>query len=85
MNSYNTSTPSAAFGIAAVAMTAITIGLTVIAPAKLNPVTAHVRALEAPSTEVAINPSHIDVIAVRETVPSTVKDPDVQPKRKQPV
>jgi hypothetical protein len=90
MNRYETSIPRAAFGIAAVAMTAITVGLAVVAPAKLDSGRAEIRtpavsgAVTPAPTEVAISPARIDVVAVREPKLVSVQVPSVQPKRKQP-
>ena len=65
MNRYETSTPRAAFAVAAVALTAMTLGLSVILPAKMDTPSiaapAAVIVSDAP-TRVA----RIDVIAVRE-------------------
>ena len=81
MNSYEPSTPRAAFGLAAVAMAAISIGAMVVLPAKLDSVgadavtlasakagpTASIEAAIIPAPiEVAISPARIDVIGVRE-------------------
>ena len=72
MKHYERSTPRAAAAIAAVAMTAITIALLIVVPAKVEPdssefvaLGASKRVMPAP-TEVVINPAHIDVVAVRE-------------------
>jgi hypothetical protein len=65
MNRYKTSTPRAAFALAAIALTAMTLGLSVIVP-------AHVEAskTEAPTTIVVSDAptrvARIDVVAVRE-------------------
>ena len=79
MNSYEPSTPRAAFGLAAVAMAAISIGAMVVLPAKLDSADAvtlaAAKAAPAASSEVviipapievAISPARIDVIGVRE-------------------
>jgi len=84
MNRYESATPRAAFGIAALAMTALVIGLSVVLPAKLEP-RGEQRALAvAPivrtdATEVAVIPA-VDVIAVRE--PQMVQDHSRQPLSK---
>ena len=72
MNSYEPSTPRGAFGLAAVALAAITFGAMVVLPAKQDSVSADAVTLasakaetKAP-TEVAISPARIDVIGVRE-------------------
>ena len=66
MNGYEPSTPRAALGLTAVAMTAITIGALVVLPAKLDSVSADPYALAARAAtnapiEIAISPAHIDV------------------------
>jgi hypothetical protein len=61
MTRYKPSIPHAAFGIAAIAMTAITIGLLVVLPAKMESGSQEVRTLAASkaattaSTEVVIS------------------------------
>jgi hypothetical protein len=57
MNRYMIPTPRAAFAVAAFALTALTAALTVVVPAHVEPAAA--------ATEVAIMPSRIEVIAVR--------------------
>jgi hypothetical protein len=69
MNSYQPSTPRAAFGLAAVAMAAISIGAMVVLPATLDsadvlPIASAKAGAPAP-IEVAISPARIDVIVVR--------------------
>lgn len=70
MSAYESSTPRAASGLAAVAMAAITIGAMVVLPAKLdsaNPlILASAKATALAPIEVAINPGRIEVTAVRE-------------------
>jgi hypothetical protein len=68
MSRYESNTPRAAFALAAIAMTALTFGLAVSVPASVdhaNLATAARKASRAP-TEVAIIPSRIEVIGVRE-------------------
>lgn len=71
MNHYQTSTPRAAIGLAAVAMTALTIGVAAVLPSKVpsggrNPATPAVANAATPAPiEVAITPARIDVIAER--------------------
>jgi hypothetical protein len=69
MNRYPDQTPRMTLGLAAVAMTAMTFGLLVVAPAKMNgggasaPATT---AADAPvAIEVAISPARIDVVGER--------------------
>ena len=72
MNRYQTSTPRTAFGIAAAALTAMTIGLAVVLPAQMdagsaaNRTVAAVRTVTPAVTEVSIIPARIDVQGVRE-------------------
>ena len=71
MNGYKPSTPRAALGLAAAAMTAIIVGALVVLPAKLESVSAGpdtLAAAKAATTaattapiEVAISPARIDV------------------------
>jgi len=72
MNRYQAPMPRAAFVLAAVAMTALTFGMSVVVPSKLGseagarlPVAA-AEATVRPPVEVAISPARIEVIAVRE-------------------
>ncbi len=73
MNRYEPEVPRAAFGIAAAALTAITIGLLVVAPAQFDSIStdsvtlAAARGAATPATEVVISPARVDVVAVRET------------------
>jgi hypothetical protein len=68
MNRYETSIPRTAFGIAAIALTAITLGLAVILPASLTSERHEARVLAAPHvgrqtiSEVAVNPARVDVV-----------------------
>jgi hypothetical protein len=70
MNHYEPSTPRAALGVAAVAMTAITVALAVIGPAKMGTGDRKLVTLAASKVvpprpaEVVINPARINVVAV---------------------
>ena len=72
MNRFQSSTPRAAFGIAAVAMTVVTFGLLVVVPATIDSGGENVRTqasakLVAPAaTEVVMTPARIDALGVRE-------------------
>lgn len=69
MNRYQPSTSRAAVAAAAVAMTVLTAGIAVIAPAKLGAreaAPAAVAARQAAPTEVVILPARIDVIGYPE-------------------
>jgi outer membrane murein-binding lipoprotein Lpp len=89
MNPYQTSTPRAPLVIAAIALTALTLGASVIAPAKMDSGSTDVRTLAAPKsvtptpTEVAINPARIEVVAAREPGFISVHVRNVPAKRKQ--
>jgi hypothetical protein len=67
MNRYEPSTPRAALGLTAVAMAAITMGVLVVLPAKLDSVSADRYTLAAAKgatrtpIELAISPARIDV------------------------
>ena len=94
MNRYQISSPRKVFAIAAVAMTAITIALSVVGPAKMRSDARDLRALTTskavtpPPAEVAASPLHVYVVGVREPV---VREPELvsahirnpPPKRKQ--
>ena len=72
MNSYETNMPRTAFAMAAVALTAMTLGLVVVVPAKTEsaarPSHAVVAATPATSESVTatIVPARIEVVGVRE-------------------
>ncbi len=89
MNHYQISSPRKVFAIAAVAMTAITIALSVVAPAKMQSETRDLRALTtskaitpAPA-EVAAGPLRVYVVGVREPELVSVHVRSTPPKRKQ--
>ncbi len=72
MNRFQPLTPRAAFGLAAVALSALTFGLAVVAPAKLDSGVVDSRTLAAVGdmppaiTEAAVIPYRIEVIGVRD-------------------
>ena len=72
MNRYEPSTPRAAFAIAAIALTAMTLGLSVIIPARLDTFN-----IVAPPTFVDADAptrvERIDVIAIREPKVASVR------------
>ena len=90
MNHYEPSSPRVAFGITAVAMTAITIGVSVVMPAKMDSDSREPRVLAAltvtapASTSVVTGSESIDVVAVHEsglsTVPCTASKPSGTPE-----
>jgi len=79
MNRYETSSPRASFGIAAMAIAALVIGLTVILPARMTSGGDGLRTLAkagsaAPeATEVVIIPATITVTGIRDQ--NTAYDP----------
>ena len=88
MNRYQPLIPRVAFGIAAVAMTAITIGVSVVMPAKMDSDSPEPRMLEAltvtapaPTGDVTGSES-IDVVAVHRAGLSTVPCTSTEPNRK---
>ena len=88
MNSYQTLIPRVAFGIAAVAMTAITIGVSVVMPARMDSDSPEPRMLDAltvtapASTGDVIGSESIDVVAVHKAGLSAVPCISPQPNRK---
>lgn len=72
MKRYKSKTPRMAIGLAAVAMTAMTFGVSVVVPAQLSAATEEIGnlAVAAPMTaapiEVAIRPARIDIVAERD-------------------
>lgn len=88
MNRYEPLIPRVAFGIAAVAMTAITIGVSVIMPAKTDSDSPELRMLEAltvtaPASVGDVTGSEsIDVVAVHKAGLSAVPCTSPQPNRK---
>jgi hypothetical protein len=90
MNRYEPLIPRVAFGIAAVAMTAITIGVSVIMPAKMDSdspeprMLAALKVTAAASTGDVIGPEGIDIVAVHEAgssaVPCTASNPNRKPE-----
>ena len=88
MNRYQPLIPRVAFGIAAIAMTAITIGVSVIMPAKMDSDSSEPRMLEAltvtapASTGDVTGSESIDVVAVHKAGLSAVPCISPQPNRK---
>jgi len=86
MDSYQTSTPRAALTIAAIAFTALTIGVSVVAPAKMGSGSRELAGAARQSsvpTPVIIEPASIEVVAARGAAFIPVHVRSVQPKRKQ--
>jgi hypothetical protein len=88
MNRYEPLIPRVAFGIAAVAMTAITIGVSVIMPAKMDSDSPEPRMLEAltvtapASTGDVTGSESIDVVALHKAGLSAVPCISPPPNRK---
>jgi hypothetical protein len=90
VNRYETLIPRVAFAIAAVAMTAITFGVSVVMPAKTDTDNREPRMLAAlqvtatASTGVVTGSEGIDVVAVHEAgmpaVPCTSSNPNRKPE-----
>jgi hypothetical protein len=87
MNRYEPSIPRVAFGIAAVAMTAITIGVSVVIPAKMDSGSREPRMLAASkvdlpaSTGVVAGSASIDVVAVHDTSKGWPRSRAARPNR----
>jgi hypothetical protein len=87
MTRYQSSTPRVTFAVAALGLTAITFGLLVGMPAAFggcdqDAYVATAINRDAPTaTEVVINPSVIEIIAVREARPMTVDAGSLPTKR----
>jgi hypothetical protein len=88
MNDYKPSSRPAAFGALAVALTAMTIGLAVVLPAKMNTGNQEVRMLaapqpvSAPAAEPDSGPIRIEVIARRDSTWMAVHTQLTSPKAK---
>ena len=70
MKRYEPETPRAAVAVTAVVMTLATASVMVVAPATIQTDAdreALVARMQAPATEVTINPARIDVVATRES------------------
>jgi hypothetical protein len=90
MNRYETPTPRVAFGIAAVAMTALTIAVSVVLPATMDsdsrerPTLTASKVTTPPSTSVVTGSESIDVVAVPaqglSTAPCTSSEPNRSPE-----
>ncbi len=89
MNSYETNMPRTAFGVAAVALTAMTLGLMIVVPAKTESAAQSSHALVAamPATSepvtATIVPDRIEVIGVRERKLVSAQPRAREPKGKQ--
>jgi hypothetical protein len=83
MNRYNVTTPRAAAGAAALAASALIIGLSVIAPAKMDSASADLRARSAAVIPVALAP--IEIRADRNAALVSVKANDVPAKADQQI
>ena len=88
MNRYEPSIPRVAFGVAAIVMTAITMGMGLVLPAWVEPGdqgAGRLATSEAapPPAAVAINPARINVVGVRERELVSAQAREVDPKCKQ--
>jgi hypothetical protein len=89
MNPYRTSSPRKIFAIAAVAMTAITIGFSVVVPTQIQSGARDARTLTASKAmtpapaEVVVGPLRVEVIGVRDPKLISVQVRGAPPKRKQ--
>ena len=88
MNPYQISSPRKIFAIAAVAMTAITIGFSVVVPTQIQSGARDARSLTASKattpapTEVVAAPLRVEVIGVRDPELVSVQVRNAPPKRK---
>lgn len=85
MHRYEASRPRVALGITAVAMTAITMGVFVVMPARMEAISHEPRMLAASKvTTLASTRTAIDVVAVHEsglaTAPCTPSKPNRKPE-----
>ena len=89
MNPYQISSPRKIFAIAAVAMTAITIGFSVVVPTQIQSGSRDARtmtaskAMTAVPAEVVVGPLRVEVIGVRDPALISVQVRSAPPKRKQ--
>jgi hypothetical protein len=89
MNDYQISSPRKAFAIASIALTALTIGLAVIVPAKMQPdagdlrTASAVKPMSSPPVEVVRERLRIDVIGSREDAFAVVEVRTPAPKHGQ--
>ena len=89
MNRYEPSIPRVAFGVAAIVMTAITMGMGLVLPAWMEPGDqaasrlATSQAALPPPAAVAINPARINVVGVHERELVSAQAREVDPKCKQ--
>jgi hypothetical protein len=78
MNRYEMKTPRTLFGAVAVVMAALTLGFAVVLPAVTGPQGHDALAaakVAAPPTAVAINPSHLEIVGVREQTVASANRP----------
>jgi hypothetical protein len=91
MKRYDFPTPRLAFGLAAVALTALTLATALVVPASLEParaappLVANAAADDSYRTEVVVTPTRIDVIAVRTSTTAATPARHAPPKPGQPV
>ena len=89
MNQYQISSPRKIFALAAMAMTAITIGFSVVVPTQIQSGAQNARTLTASKAvtpgpaEVVAAPLRVEVIGVRDPELISVQVRSAPPKRKQ--
>ena len=89
MSHYQISSPRKAFAVAAVAMTAITIGLSVVIPATIlsdardERTVAPTKAVTPARVEVAASRLHVHIVGTRDPELISVQVRSAPPKRKQ--
>ena len=87
MNRFQPSTPRTLFALAAAALTAVTLGLVVVAPASMAPTVADTRTLAANGgvkhapIEVTIVPGPIMVYGVREPAVTATHENEIRGNR----
>jgi hypothetical protein len=85
MKRYEPETPRTALGLAAIALTALTIGLLVVVPAKMDaggPDALTLARAKAPPIEVVISPARIEVVGQRDRAVAAAADAAAPPKAK---
>ena len=85
MKRYEPKTPRTALGLAAIALTALTLGLLVVTPATLDagsPDALTLARAKAPPIEVVISPARIDVVGQRNREVAAAEDAAVPSQAK---
>jgi hypothetical protein len=85
MKRYKLKTPRMAIGMAAIVMTAVTFGVSVVAPAHVASASFDAaRFVDAAAIQVAITPSRIDVVAERDPLTTVGSARNVAARKGQP-